>query len=186
MARGGYRGVGWGACILSPAIFKHVFDAYNFSIFSNLFDSNKPYALSKDNRRCANKMHIFGEARRIKVEKSKQNLPENYPKSTKIAITACKFLTFFRRSMPPDSPSAFLVSQSASNFVCCKNTLEKNEETVPSPLLKFISSPLEVGIYCKSLFAWRTFVEFDKYHKILLFTRIPQVEILLLNSCMIF
>ena len=45
-------------CILSPAIFKNVFDVglYNFSIISNLFDSDKSYALSTHNRKCANKI----------------------------------------------------------------------------------------------------------------------------------
>ena len=37
------RGIGY---ILPLAIFKNVLDVYNFSIISNLFDSNKPYALS--------------------------------------------------------------------------------------------------------------------------------------------
>ena len=40
-----------------PTIFKHVFDEYNFSIISNLFDNNKPYALSTHNGKCTNKMH---------------------------------------------------------------------------------------------------------------------------------
>ena len=43
-----------------PAIFKNAFDVYTFSMISNLFDSNKPYALSTHNRKCANKMdHIW-------------------------------------------------------------------------------------------------------------------------------
>ena len=49
MARGGSIGVGRGICMLTPAIFKNVFDAYNFSIISNLFDTYKPYALSMHN-----------------------------------------------------------------------------------------------------------------------------------------
>ena len=52
----------------------------------------------------------FGESLGIRVKKFKHNLPENYLKSTKIAIAACKFSNIFRGSMPPDSPSAFLVS----------------------------------------------------------------------------
>ena len=40
-----------------PAIFKHAFDEYNFSIILNFFDSNKPYALSTHDRKCTNKMH---------------------------------------------------------------------------------------------------------------------------------
>ena len=42
------------------------------------------------------KCSIFGEALKIKVKKFKQNLHENYLKSAKIAITACKFSNFFR------------------------------------------------------------------------------------------
>ena len=38
---------------------KNVFDVYSFSIISNLFDSNKPYALSTHNPKCANKMHAW-------------------------------------------------------------------------------------------------------------------------------
>ena len=44
--------------ILSPAVFKKVFDVYNFSyLILNLFDSDKFYALSRHNPKCANKMH---------------------------------------------------------------------------------------------------------------------------------
>ena len=50
MQEGGCEG-----CISPPAILKHVFDEYNFSTISNLFDNNKPYALSTHNRKCTNK-----------------------------------------------------------------------------------------------------------------------------------
>ena len=40
-----------------PAIFENVFNVYNFSIISNLFDSGNPLALSTHNRKCANKLH---------------------------------------------------------------------------------------------------------------------------------
>ena len=97
------------------AIFKIVFDAYNFSIISNLFDSDKPYALRMRKLKCANKMyHIFGDAFRTKVKKFNPNLPENYLKSTKIPIMACKFSKNFWGSMTPDPLRAFLVFQSAS------------------------------------------------------------------------
>ena len=33
------------------------FDKYSFFIISNLFDNNKPYALSTHNRKSMNKMH---------------------------------------------------------------------------------------------------------------------------------
>ena len=44
---------------------------------------------------------MFGKALKIKVKKFKQNLAENYSKSTKIAIRACTFSKIFRGSMPP-------------------------------------------------------------------------------------
>ena len=54
------QGLGWEVSILLPAIFKIVFDVYNFSITSNLFESDKPNALSTHNRKCARKMlHIW-------------------------------------------------------------------------------------------------------------------------------
>ena len=51
---------------------------------------------------------IFDEALRIGVKKFKHNLPENRSKSTKIAITACKFSKIFQGSMPPDPLELFL------------------------------------------------------------------------------
>ena len=46
-----------GVCILPPAVFKNVFDAYNFSIISNFCDSDKLYAIRTHNQKCAKKMH---------------------------------------------------------------------------------------------------------------------------------
>ena len=42
-----------------PVNFKHVFDEHSFSIISNLFDNNKPYAPSAHNRKYTNKMHYM-------------------------------------------------------------------------------------------------------------------------------
>ena len=95
--------------MLPTAIFKNVFDAYKFSVISNLFNSYKPYALSTHNRKVRAKCIIFGEALGIRVKKLKQNLAEKYPKNTKIAIIACKFSKIFGGSMPPDPPRTFLV-----------------------------------------------------------------------------
>ena len=97
-------------CILTPAIFKNVFDVFNFSIISYLFDSYKLYALSTHNQTGRTKCIIFGEALRNRVKKFNHKMPENYSKSTKIAITACKFSKFFRGSIPPGPPKAFLVA----------------------------------------------------------------------------
>ena len=46
-------------CILPPTVFKNVFDVYNVSIISSHFDSDKPYAISTHNRKCAKKMHYI-------------------------------------------------------------------------------------------------------------------------------
>ena len=44
--------------------FQKCFDAYNFSVISNFFDSDKLYALSTHNRKCAKKMqHIWRSTR---------------------------------------------------------------------------------------------------------------------------
>ena len=60
-----------GGCIPPPAIFKHV-DEYSFSTISNLFDNNKPYALSTYRiiKNVQTKCIIFGETLRFK---GKQN-----------------------------------------------------------------------------------------------------------------
>ena len=59
-----------------PAIFKVVLNVYNFSIISNLFDSDKPSALSTHNGKCANKMHHILRRTQIRVKQFEQNLPE--------------------------------------------------------------------------------------------------------------
>ena len=52
----------------------------------------------------------FGEALKIMGPKNKQNLPENCLKSTKMAITLCRFSKNFRGSMPPKPPTAVFVT----------------------------------------------------------------------------
>ena len=51
---------------------------------------------------------IFGEALRVRVKKFKQTLPENYSKSTKIAITAFKFQKFSGGACPRTPLELFL------------------------------------------------------------------------------
>ena len=100
-----------GGCIPPPsAIFKHVFDEYNFSKISYLFDNNKPFAPSTHNRKYRNKMHLFGETLRIRGTKFKGNLPENCLKSIKMATTISKFSNFFRGSLPLNSLEPYLFS----------------------------------------------------------------------------
>ena len=70
---------------------------------------------------------IFGEALGIrpKVKKCKQNYPEIYSKSTKIAITACKFSKIFRGSMPPTFLGPFLFLNQLQINSAEKNAPEK-------------------------------------------------------------
>ena len=95
-------------CILPPPIFKNVFDVYNFCIISNLFDSNKPYALSTHNKNERTKYIIFGDALRIRIKKFEHDLPESYSKGSKIAITARKFSNFSGAACPRTPLKLFL------------------------------------------------------------------------------
>ena len=120
-----------------PAIFNYVFDVYNFSIILNLFESDKPYALStRIIKNVRSKRIIFGKGHRIRVKKFKQNLPENYSKRPKIAITTCKLSKIFRGSMLPDPPRVFIAIQSALNLFCRKKKIRlKNKCRNYVPLL---------------------------------------------------
>ena len=135
------EGVGWGVCILYQPFSKMLL-MYYFYIISNLFDSDKPCALSTHNRKCANKIyHIWQNAQNYGVKKFYQNLPENYLKRTKIAITACKFSIFFRRSMSPDSLASSLLLNQLQLCSAEKNTFKKNAEIMPP------SPPFEISRY---------------------------------------
>ena len=76
---------------------------------------------------------IFGEAFTVRVKKFRQNLPENYSKSTKIAITAWKISKIFRGSLPPDPPEPFLFLNQHQISSAEKNTLEKYIEIMAPP-----------------------------------------------------
>ena len=110
------------------AIFKVVLNVYNFSIISNLFDSDKPSALSTHNRKCANKMHDILQSIQIRVKQFEQNLPENYSKRTKITIRACKFSKIFQGSMLPDPLETFLLLNQLQICFAEKNTVAKSVE----------------------------------------------------------
>ena len=77
---------------------------------------------------------MFGEALRIKIRKCKQNLPKIYSKSTKKAITACKFSNFSGGACPriPLEPFLFLNKLQISSAK--ENTLENNVENLALPL----------------------------------------------------
>ena len=109
---------------LPIAIFKHVFDVYNFSIISNFCDSNKP--LRTHNRKCANKMHHIWQNTHNQGQKFIQNLCENYSKSPIIDFTACKFFKFFSGNMPQDPLEHFLfLNQLQIRSAKKKKTLKK-------------------------------------------------------------
>ena len=121
--------------MLPPVIFKNVFDAYNFSIISNLFDSYKPYASkARIIKNVRTKCIIFGEALRIWCQKIKQNLPQNYLKNTKIAITACKLLNFSGGACLRSPLKHFLFLNYLRQISsAAKNAQEKIMEIMPRP-----------------------------------------------------
>ena len=85
---------------------------------------------------------IFGEGHKIRVKKFKHNLPENYSKSTKIAISLqhVNFQKFLGGACPrtPLELSWFNQLQISSAE---KNTLEKMWKLCP-PFFKFLATPL--------------------------------------------
>ena len=93
---------------------------------------------------------IFGEALRIRAKKFKCNLPENYSKSTKIAITACKFSKKFRGACPPDPPQLFLFLNQLQISSAEKRKLKKMWKLCP-PLLKFFATPLPALVVGKKI-----------------------------------
>ena len=109
--------------------------AYNFSIISNLFDSNKPFTPARKIENVRTKCIAFGEAL-VWVKKIKQNLPENCSKSTIIAISACEFSNLFRGSKPADPPRAFLFLNQLKIYSAEKTRLKKERETMPPSRFK--------------------------------------------------
>ena len=77
---------------------------------------------------------ILDEALRTRVKKLRQNLPENYSKGTKIAITVRKFLKNFPGEHAPGPPELFLFLNQLS--ICSAKTItpKKNVEIMPPPL----------------------------------------------------
>ena len=130
-----------------PAIFKVVLNVYNFSIISNLFDSDKPSALSTHNRKCANKMHHILRSTQIRVKQFEPNLPENYSKRIKITIRACKFSKFSVGACSRTPLEIFLLLNQFQIFFCRKKYSRKKCGNYGSdPLLKFLVTPLNTTI----------------------------------------
>ena len=94
----------------SASHFQKCFRCINFFIINKLFDSNNPYALSTHIQKCASKMYhrLFGKALRIRNKIFKQNLPDNYSKSTKIANAVRKFSKFSGEAYPRTPLELFL------------------------------------------------------------------------------
>ena len=143
---GQIQGVGMAGYASSHQPISKMFLVYSI-LMSNFFDSNKPNALNTHNRNVRTKYIALGEALRIRVKKFKQNLPEHYSKSTKIAIVARKFSKIFGGACPRNPLQQFQICSSE------KNTLETMWKLCLSPLLKFLATPLPAD-------AWIFFLHF--------------------------
>ena len=80
---------------------------------------------------------LFGKAFRVRDKIFKQNLPENYSKSTKIAITARKFSNFLVEHTSRTPLELFLFLNQLQICSAEKNTLEKMWKLCPLPLQNF-------------------------------------------------
>ena len=69
-------------------------------------------------------MHL-GKTLKIRVKNFKQNLPENYDASTKIAITASKFSKIFRVACLRTPLKSFLFLNQLQTSSAEKKSLEK-------------------------------------------------------------
>ena len=87
---------------------------------------------------------IFGEALRIRVKNFKQNLRENYSKSTKLGITACKFSKFFRVACPQTPLELFLFLNQLQISFAEKNYACRRSRIYGFPFLKFLATQLDV------------------------------------------
>ena len=92
---------------------------------------------------------IFGEAIRIRVKKFKHNLPENYSKSPKIAITACKLSKIFRETCPRTPLQLFFFLRAKKMWKLCP------------PLLKFLPTPLPALVVGEKI--WSLVLAFPHY-----------------------
>ena len=113
--------------------FNAVFDEYNFSIISNLFDNNRLYALSTHkSKMCEQNVSYLVKDVELEAKKLNRICHKNCSKSSKMAITGSKFLKPFRGSIPPDSPRAiFLFHNLLQINFPEKNTLKKCKSFMP-------------------------------------------------------
>ena len=105
MARGGFREDRMRYMDSPPESFKNVFDLsqffHQFGTSSIAICLTPKHVYSVIENPCTKRI-IFGEALRLSVKIFNKNLPENYSKITKIAITTshANYSKFFREASP--------------------------------------------------------------------------------------
>ena len=126
---------------LPAATFKNISDEYNFSSISNLFINDRSYALITHwSKMC--KM-LFHEALRNRVKTFRQNLLENYSKTTKLDIII-RFVNFQKlsgRACPRTSLEPFLFLNMLQINSTKKIPLIKCRNSVSLPRKKFWIPP---------------------------------------------
>ena len=129
------------------AIFNNALDESHFSIISKLYVTiclnRRKHASIIDTVRT--KCITFGERLKIRSQKYKQTLCENCSKSTKMAITACKFSKIVRGIMPPDPLESFLLFKLLKINSVGKTTLEKVAKFDLIFLKKILNTPLTMA-----------------------------------------
>ena len=95
-------------CIPPPAILKNVFHEYNFSIISNLFDNNKPNALSKHKSTMCEQNASY-------LEKHSNKIFLNIVEKAQTWLLQYENFQNFSGKHAPEPPRAFLVPQFTLN-----------------------------------------------------------------------
>ena len=116
-----------------PYSFNAVFDEYNFSMISNLFDNNHLYALSTHkSKMCEQNVSYLVKDLELEAKKLNKICHKNCSKSAKMAITVSKFLKTFRGSIPPDPLEPYFCSSICLKLTFRKkNTLKKCKNFMP-------------------------------------------------------
>ena len=115
---------GCGRCIPPPpAIFKHGFGEYSFSIISNLFDNNKPYALSThiENVRYEQNASYLVKHSKLGAKNFNKICLKIVQKVLKWPLQYVNFEKISGGSMPPHPLEPFLFS------MCFKITLHEKK-----------------------------------------------------------
>ena len=83
-----------------PAIFKNAFDEYNFAIISNLFNSDKPYALSTQSKMCQQTTSYLAKHSKLESKNLNKICPKFIQKALKCSLQHVKFQKFFGEACP--------------------------------------------------------------------------------------